>query len=157
MWKQFVYFAPRQYDHEFDLREIRKIMNDYALLGSCLAASCTISTATASSMAFPSTRNLCQRYWERIWNSYMVRRVAGKTPFNPRTASARSEARAWLFGPPVRQPVERDPAALEDVAHEAFADPVATPTHDDEPDIDSLPALASDGDLFADVESQHAP
>ena len=27
----------------------------------------------------------------------------------------------------MRQPVVRDPAALEDVAHEAFADPVATP------------------------------
>ena len=47
------------------------------------------------------------------------------------------------------------PAALEDVAHEAFADPVATPTHDDEPDIDSLPVLAGADDLFADVESQH--
>ena len=58
---------------------------------------------------------------------------------------------AVVFGPPVRQPAERDPAGLDDVAHEAFADPVATPTHDDEPDIDSLPASAGDDGLFGDV------
>ena len=34
-------------------------------------------------------------------------------PVHPRTASARSEALAWLFGPPVRQPVVRKLAALE--------------------------------------------
>ena len=37
-------------------------------------------------------------------------------PVNPRTASARAEARAWLFGPPVRQPVVREVAAIADVA-----------------------------------------